>query len=448
MSQPDKESNDQQSPQQTLSLDQALKFAMRLHQANELESAEIIYRKLLEVNPEEPNLLHFFGMLRNQRGFAKEAVEWIKKSLNLVPDYIDAENNLANIYLQLGLHELAETHFRHVIETNQEFAAVYANLAIALKKQGREAEAVGYMQKAVDLEPDTQSHYLNLGNIYHSQKKFTKAVSAYQKAITMQPSDSKAYQRISRTYYQMGKIDCCIQVLQQWLDVMPGNPTALHLLAAYTHTNTPARASDAYVQETFDGFAASFNGVLKVLNYQAPSLIHEALAALSPNPENWVLLDAGCGTGLFGILARPQVKQLVGIDLSGKMLAQAEATGVYDQLIQAELTAFFYQADAVYTAITCVDTFCYFGDLTEAINAAKRALKPDGWLLFTVEKLHAMSAVENFQLTIHGRYSHTEAYVRKLLLDAGYQIHCIKSALLRTECAEPVLGLVITARYV
>ena len=103
---------------QQLSLEGALQLAMRLHQANQYEHAEDVYRKLLELAPEHPDILHFFGLLRHQRGFSDEGAEWIKKALKWVPDYIDAENNLGNIYLQTGHPELAEPCFRRVIAIN------------------------------------------------------------------------------------------------------------------------------------------------------------------------------------------------------------------------------------------------------------------------------------------------------------------------------------------
>ena len=35
------------------------------------------------------------------------------------------------------------------------------------------------------------------------------------------------------------------------------------------------------------------------------------------------MLDAGCGTGLCGPLIAPHARRLVGVDLSGQMLAHA-----------------------------------------------------------------------------------------------------------------------------
>lgn len=432
--------------QRLLSLEEALQVAVSLHQTNQFEQAEELYRKLLALDPENPNLLHFFGLLRHQRGYAEEGAELVKKALALVPDYIDAENNLGNIYLQTGQPELAEPCFRRVIELKPDFAAAYANLGVALKEMESFNEAIACLLKAVDFEPDEACHYQNLGNVYRSMQDYREAVSMYRKSLALKPFDGETYRKLGRTFYIMGELECCIEVLKQWLEYDPGNATALHMYAAYTNTNAPDRASDDYVRETFDGFAASFDGVLKRLEYQAPFLVQQALQQVQPDPDTWQLLDAGCGTGLAGALVKPLVKHLVGVDLSPKMLERAQARAVYDDLFEAELTAFFSQAEAAYHGIICVDTFCYFGDLTGAATTAAIAIKPNGWFIFTLEKHEESQSSDGFRLNVHGRYSHTEAYVRKTLGDAGFSVHKIETAGLRRERRDHVAGMVVTAQ--
>lgn len=446
MGQPNKNLNNIQPVKQEMSLDEAFRFAVHLHQANQLQSAEIIYRQLLDILPNDADLLHFFGMLRNQLGFAEEGAEWIRKALQAAPDYIDAENSLGNIYLQIGQPEQAERCFRRTIELNPGFAAACANLGIALKEMGRAQEAEDFLLKAIGYEPDVAHHYQNLGNVYRNLSRYDEAVAMYEKAIRMHPADAMAYQRLTRTFYLMGKLDCCVEVLKQWLDFDPDNPTAQHLLAAYTRNEMPVRASDEYVRETFDRFAASFDNILKTLDYQAPALVHKALQQIKPEPASWALLDAGCGTGLCGVLVRPLVKLLAGVDLSAKMLVKAQARKVYDELYEAELTAHFLQTSMLFDAITCVDTFCYFGDLAPAVIASVSALQPNGWFIFTVEKLEPAGAETDFRLNVQGRYAHSENYVRRTLQDAGYRIDRIDTAVLRNEFIEPVLGLVVTAQ--
>ena len=116
------------------------------------------------------------------------------------------------------------------------------------------------------------------------------------------------------------------------------------MIAACSGRDVPARASDAFIERTFDSFAGSFDSKLAKLLYRAPALVAGMLAdsdvEASKRPDKLDVLDAGCGTGLCGPLIAPYARRLVGVDLSGRMLAQARAQNVYDELVQRELTAY------------------------------------------------------------------------------------------------------------
>ena len=98
------------------------------------------------------------------------------------------------------------------------------------------------------------------------------------------------------------------------------------MLAACSGHDVPPRASDAFVEKTFDSFAASFDSKLAKLQYRAPALVAEMLADSDLEASKTLdVLDAGCGTGLCGPLIAPYARRLVGVDLSARMLAQAQA---------------------------------------------------------------------------------------------------------------------------
>ena len=68
--------------EEEISFAKALQLAISLHQANKLEEAEEIYRQLMQASPNNPDIFHFFGLLRHQRGYSEEGAEWIKKALD------------------------------------------------------------------------------------------------------------------------------------------------------------------------------------------------------------------------------------------------------------------------------------------------------------------------------------------------------------------------------
>jgi predicted TPR repeat methyltransferase len=222
---------------------------------------------------------------------------------------------------------------------------------------------------------------------------------------------------------------------------------ARHLLAAYSGKNIPARASDGFIRQCFDSFSNSFDEVLSRLDYKAPALVADcANRLLSSDGRSHRVLDIGCGTGLCGPLLKPIASALTGVDLSKGMLAKAEKRGVYDELIESELTEFMCTAPGQFDLVTCVDTFVYFGDLRDALLACSNTLVMGGHLIFTVEQHTHEEHAEGFWLRPHGRYSHSRENVIGLLTEAGIMVLDVEDVILRNEGGERVRGMLVSAR--
>ena len=56
----------------------------------------------------------------------------------------------------------------------------------------------------------------------------------------------------------------------------------------------------------------------------------------------------------------------------------ARKLGTYDELFEAELTAFLAGRPQGFDAIVSADTLCYFGPLERVVEAARAALRADG----------------------------------------------------------------------
>jgi predicted TPR repeat methyltransferase len=217
------------------------------------------------------------------------------------------------------------------------------------------------------------------------------------------------------------------------------------MLSACTGRDTPPRASDGYVQQSFDSFAASFESKLAKLAYRAPALVSAMLddAGLDQS-RSLDVLDAGCGTGLCGPLIAPYARRLTGVDLSGGMLSQAREKNIYDELLQAELTEYLRGRTDAFDVIVSADTLVYFGGLEDVAAAAAGALRPGGLFIFTVEHGAGESAPDH-RLQTSGRYAHARPYVERLLGSCGFAVD-IGQAELRLESGVPVEGLVVRAR--
>jgi predicted TPR repeat methyltransferase len=222
-----------------------------------------------------------------------------------------------------------------------------------------------------------------------------------------------------------------IENLRKARELAPKSGVVSHLHNALTG-NPTGRAPDSFVTWLFDAKAFAFDNHLASLGYQGPEMLRQLAER-----AGWVaegkrhILDLGCGTGLSGLPFHSHAASLHGVDLSAGMLAQAQQRGIYDRLDKSEVHLALQQYTPLhYDAVLAADMLIYVGELTDMFSLIAKLLKPGGSFLFTVE-----TAEVGFMLTQSGRYSHSDAYLRRSLPTS---MHCadVIDGMIRVEAGK------------
>jgi len=424
-----------------------LTSAIALHRSGQLEQAEKVYAEVLQADPDNVDALHFLGVMRHQQGRSLQGLQLVSRAISLQPDCVDAVNNLGNIYLQLGASVEAAVAYEHALELRPDHPDALRNLGIARRKVKRHEEALELHERAVEDDAGKVENYYALATAYKQVARYEDMLATLKKALAVKPQ-AEGFRMLGALLYGMRRTEEAARQYEAWLRAEPDNPIPRHMLAACTLKEVPARAGDAFVAKVFDSFAETFDAVLMGrLEYRAPALVGEALKRIAGEPRGELdVVDGGCGTGLLAPYLRPYARRLVGVDLSPKMLEKARDRG-YDGLVVAELASFLRSEREAFDIVASSDTLVYFGDLREVFAASRTALRPGGRLVFTLE--HAIGeehSAAGYGIQPHGRYAHTEAYVRSTLAEAGFELSDIEKVHLRRERGRYVDGLLVSAR--
>ena len=115
---------------------QAHEIALQHHRAGHYAEAEILYRQILAVQPQNADVLHLLGVLAHQVGRNDAAVELIQKALALAPDAPAYHSDYGEVCRQLGRTPEAIAACRRALELMPDYADAHGNLANLLAGLG------------------------------------------------------------------------------------------------------------------------------------------------------------------------------------------------------------------------------------------------------------------------------------------------------------------------
>jgi len=203
----------------------------------------------------------------------------------------------------------------------------------------------------------------------------------------------------------------------------------------------------SYLRTLFDQYAPKFEASLTGdLGYRGPALLFKAVLAASAAVGMPAFfrraIDLGCGTGLTARAFATQTDEIIGIDISPKMIELADATGLYTALEVAEIVdGLRSKPDASADLVLAADVMVYVHDVMPVLREAARVLKPGGLLAFTAETHSGEDVVLGAGL----RYAHGAAHVRSAVEAAGFELRHFENASARNESHAPAPGLVVVA---
>jgi len=280
-----------------------------------------------------------------------------------------------------------------------------------LHARGDTADALEILEQALELAPGWVEGRFLRGEWLDAAGRRDDAVAAYKRCLELDPAD------------RMGAV------------------LRLALLGAVA---TPPVLPPAYVAGVFDEYAERFeSALLERLDYTVPAELHALVRSLAGDGATYGrVLDLGCGTGLAGERFRTGCSWLEGVDLSERMVAQARRKSVYDLLEVGDARGFLATTPRSYDLILAADVLVYLGELAPLAAAVARVLAPSGRFALSVEA----TAGDGFRLTAGHRYAHSEAYLRRIVGEAGLAVEVVAETTCRLEAGSPLPAFLLVAR--
>jgi tetratricopeptide (TPR) repeat protein len=210
---------------------ESLAVAVKHHQAGELQSAERIYRQVLQTDPSHADALHLLGVLAHQMGKHELAVEHMRRAIASNPHAAAFHSNLGSAYSALRRLDEAVSSYRRALQIQPRFAEAHNNLGNALRSQGRLDEAVASFRRALQIKPDYTEAHNNLGNAFRELGMLDEAVGSFQRALHVKPDYAEACNNLGNALRELDRPDEAEAAYRRALHIRPDYADALGNLA-------------------------------------------------------------------------------------------------------------------------------------------------------------------------------------------------------------------------
>ena len=307
-------------------------------------------------------------------------------------------NNMGNTLNKIGDYEVAQTVLERSIRLNPSPFALN-NLALSFKSLGKVDEALQFLHRALEGLPHSPSIHYNLAELYVLKGSVEKAIDYFTNSLALDETNISAKYRL-------------------------------------THLNGCGlrSAPEEYITKLFDKYSETFEKhLVNKLGYD----LHLRIKGYIEGRSFKSVLDLGCGTGLSGLSLSNNFKEMIGVDLSLRMLAKAGEKRIYTNLIHGEILSYLRNCKSKFDLVMAADVLIYIGEIEHLFALIRKVLKKNGTFIFSVE----LSKNQELKTSISGRFAHSFSYIQRIANTSGLDIEAKQEIPLRKEHKEWIKGI-------
>jgi len=207
-----------------------MQFGLWFWGRDETQIAErIADRAIARLGP-EARWLHMKAMIRAQEKDYASAVMYLKHLLSQYPNNINAREDLANIYMENGKYEEADSMYAALLADYPDNPSILNNYAYTLAlMNARLDDAMRLIDRALKQDQNA-AYYDTKAWIYFRQEKFRRALSQIEKALRYPDANSEVHYHHGLILLQLRRVDRARAALERSLALDPQNTFARRAL--------------------------------------------------------------------------------------------------------------------------------------------------------------------------------------------------------------------------
>lgn len=195
--------------------------AVQLHQQGHLAQAQLLYDRILSLQPRHAQVLHLKGVIATQSGKPERAVELFDQAVALDPAQPAFYCNRGNALLHMGRAEAAVASYNEAIRLAPNYADAFANRGAAQAALGHLDDAVASYLKAIEFNPSHGTACFNCATALHTLKQFDAAIQQFDNALALKGDWYEAHCGKGKALKELGRIEEAIASYDRCLQIAP-----------------------------------------------------------------------------------------------------------------------------------------------------------------------------------------------------------------------------------
>ena len=183
--------------------------------------AERLFRAVLASDPQQPDALHYLGLLAYQTERPELAVALLQQSLAAAPDNPAFHYNLAGVLAKLGRGLEAVPHYQRCLDRQHANGDAWQGLATTLHTLGHPEDAVACLEQACAYAPLHSGCWAALAEIQDSLGLLPEAVKACRRAVQLSPHEPNLRVQLARHLVKLGRHDEALELLNATIASAP-----------------------------------------------------------------------------------------------------------------------------------------------------------------------------------------------------------------------------------
>ena len=196
-----------------------------------VDSAEMVFKKGLEVYPDNVFLNRSLAYISANKGDDEAAIRYYEKVVELQPNSLDDWKRLAPLYAKVERTEDAIRAYQKIIELDPGDAEARTILTALLRETGDEEAALEQMELALEKDPTNKQLLFDLGRAYMRSKDWDKAAEKFERLLELDPNDIVVREDLARVYQRSEQYRKAIEENKNILKLDPNNVRAMAQIA-------------------------------------------------------------------------------------------------------------------------------------------------------------------------------------------------------------------------